>query len=565
MSDRASSRRRRRRIAVSLSLALSAINAGCRGPLDQGPIRIDPERLRRAEEMPIQNLSRTRPESVESAARQVLRDVVSRPPETDRTDITLAEVRAAALRSNLELRVELFNPSISQTTVDQEEAKFEWTFFANANRGRIDAPTPTATQASQSDFTNYNVGLRIPMRTGGQVVVDMPFSDIDNNDPFAFLNPSYNAAGRFSISQPLLRNAGFRANTNSIRVANYQNQIVDAQTKLTAIRILAEADKAYWSLFAARRELEVRQQRYELAVEQLERAKRLVAAGTAAEVEVIRSEAGVADSLSGIIVAETDQKIRQRDLKRLMNREDLPIGGTTAVIPMTEPNPMGLDLDGQLLADQAVANRMEMLELELQLAIDASNLDFERNQALPLFVLDYSYDRSGLGDGYRRAFSQISNQTYEGWQIGLGLEVPLGNEAAKARVSRAILTRVQRLATRDLRRESIRQEVFDVLDRMNQDWQRILAARAQTILNGRTYEAERRQFDLGLRTSTDVLDAAARLADAQSQEVSALADYQRTQVDIAFATGTLLGNGRVEWSPRTAESEQSTIVEEPRP
>jgi len=470
-------------------------------------------------------------------------------------------VRAAALRGNLELRVELFNPSLAQTTVDQEEAKFEWTFFANAARTRSDAPTPTATQPSQADFTNYDLGLRIPTRAGGEIVFDVPFSDLDNNDPFSLLNPSYNAAARFSISQPLLRNGGFRANTNSIRVAHYQSQIVDAQTKLSAIRILAAADKAYWSLFAARRELEVRQQRYELTVEQLERARRQVNAGVAAEVEVIRAEAGVADSLNGIIVAETNLKIRTRDLKRIMNREDLPINGSSAILTSTAPNPVGLDLDADLLAEQAIANRMEMLELELQLAIDAGNLDFERNQALPIFAVEYSYDRSGLGDGYSKAFSQVSDQTFEGWRLGLNAEIPLGNEAAKARVSRAILTRVQRLATRDLRREAIRQEVYDTLDRLQQDWQRILAARAQTILAGRTYDAEKRQFDLGLRTSTDVLDAAARLADAQSLEVAALADYQITQVDIAFATGTLLGNGRVQWDPQTATSAAPTITE----
>jgi len=38
----------------------------------------------------------------------------------------------------------------------------------------------------------------------------------------------------------------------------------------------------------------------------------------------------------------------------------------------------------------------------------------------------------------------------------------------------------------------------------------------------------------------DVQDALTKLSDAQSREVVALADYQIAQVDIAFATGTLL-------------------------
>ena len=111
---------------------------------------------------------------------------------------------------------------------------------------------------------------------------------------------------------------------------------------------------------------------------------------------------------------------------------------------------------------------------------------------------------------------------------------------------RAILERNQRLSTRDLRRLAIQQEVYDAVDQLNQNWQRILAARNEAILAGRTYKAELRQFELGVRTSTDVLDVADRLAQAQSREVEALADYEISRVDIAFATGTLLGHGRVQ-------------------
>jgi hypothetical protein len=115
-------------------------------------------------------------------------------------------------------------------------------------------------------------------------------------------------------------------------------------------------------------------------------------------------------------------------------------------------------------------------------------------------------------------------------------------------VQSAILTRLQRLATRDQRRLSIRQEVLNAMDNLENAWRRILAARLETALAGRTYEAEKRQFDVGLRTSIDVLDAAARLGDAQSREVRALATWQISLVDLAFATGTQLGQARIDWS-----------------
>ncbi len=59
-------------------------------------------------------------------------------------------------------------------------------------------------------------------------------------------------------------------------------------------------------------------------------------------------------------------------------------------------------------------------------------------------------------------------------------------------------------------------------------------------------------------TSTDVLDAATRLAEAQLAEIQAVVDYQIAQVDLAAATGTLLGAAKVTWEP-------SRPVEQPAP
>ena len=95
----------------------------------------------------------------------------------------------------------------------------------------------------------------------------------------------------------------------------------------------------------------------------------------------------------------------------------------------------------------------------------------------------------------------------------------------------------------------IEQEVFNSVDQIETNWQRILANQQRTLLAGRNLQAEQRQFELGLRTSTDVLEAQARLANAQLAEIQSLVDYEISQTDLAFATGTLLGAAHVQWAP----------------
>ena len=113
----------------------------------------------------------------------------------------------------------------------------------------------------------------------------------------------------------------------------------------------------------------------------------------------------------------------------------------------------------------------------------------------------------------------------------------------------SLARRLQQLATKQQRTVLIQQEVLNAVDSLDLTWQRILAAQKRVLLNARLVDAETRQFDLGLRTSTEVLDAQTKLADARSSEISALTEYQIAQVDIAFATGNVLGATKVAWAP----------------
>jgi len=64
----------------------------------------------------------------------------------------------------------------------------------------------------------------------------------------------------------------------------------------------------------------VREQQYALAQAQLEQTRRLVDAGQRAQVEIVRAEAGVAQQLEAIIVAENSLRDRERELKRVSGK-----------------------------------------------------------------------------------------------------------------------------------------------------------------------------------------------------------------------------------------------------
>ncbi len=472
------------------------------------------------------------------------------PPE--KLELSLEQCRAWALANNLDLKVQLVSPTIAAERVSQEQAKFESVFFSNLAFSKLDTPVVSyldVISGSKVDYFRTDLGVQVPLQTGGTVTFDLAGSRVKTDAEFATFNPYYESDLSLSISQPLLRNAGRWVNTYSIRVAEYERQETLARTKLEVIRVIAALDRVYWRLYAARRELQVRQRQYELAEAQLAQARRFVESGQRPPVEIIRAEAGAAQQLEAIIVAENNLRDRQRELKRVLNRAELQMQTSTVLVPLTEPDPVRYQLEPQALVPKAIQNRMEMLELELQIAQDAGTVDYMRSQALPLVTLDYRYNINGLGATNDDSFDLLFNKKFEDHRLGLQLVVPLGNSAAESRLRQAFYQRIQRLASRDSRAALIELEVLNAIDQVEANWQRILASRQRAILDGRLFEAEKRQFEIGLRTSTDVLQAQTSFADAQSAEIRALAEYQIALVDVAYATGMLLGAAKVQWEP----------------
>ncbi len=540
--------------AMAVGVCLFLV-AGCMNPLapmqsDYGRV-VEPERTREVVSLPIGDYAAPEIQSEDDQA--FVDEAPDRFAGLEQVEISLDDARASALARNLDLQVSLVDPTIADASLSEAEAAFEALFFLNVNQAQTDTPTASTLTSAQQEFTSIEPGVTIPLRTGGSVEVSAPFTRVESNNEFSTLNPAFTSDLELTLSQPLLRNAGRFSSTNAIRIASYNRQISEAQTKLSVINELAAVDRAYWRLYQSRQELDVRQRQYELAMVQLRRAEREVRAGDVAEIEITRAQAGVADRLEDIINSENQVLLRQRELKRRMNMQGLDVDSPQLIIPDTPPNPVRYDLDAADLAMRAVDQRMEMLELELRLLTDAATIRDAENTLKPLLDATLTYTVNGLGSSEGDSLDTLAENQFEDWSIGLRGELPLGNVAARSSLRRAVLTRLQRMSSQAGRDQTIRQEVFDAVDAIQAGWQRVLAARQSVALNLRTLEAEQRQFGVGDSTSTDVLDAAARLADAQSAEINAIVDYQISQIDLAAATGSLLGAARVRWEPRDPE------------
>ncbi|MBS0262500.1 MAG: TolC family protein [Planctomycetes bacterium] len=481
-----------------------------------------------------------------------------------RQAMTLEDVRVAALLGNLDLQVVKYNPPIQEQAVRQEAWKFESTFQGLVQRSGLSPPPSLPLDPSQAALPGYpslaslygappplateyfNPGLNIPFTTGGTLILSEAISKRNYN--IGGPSPSfYDLAPTLTLTQPLLRGAGVYVNTAPIKFAQLQLGRVDALTKLTAIQVLAATEEAYWNLYGSQKFLEIALQQVDLATEQLEIAKRLYRDGVVTKADVLRSESGLLLRKQNVVTARLQVKLANRQLKQIIQAPDAQVDTTLEIEPISIPNLIGLTLDRDGLGDKAISNRLELVDLALQLDQNRLTANVARNQILP--KVDFVFQGQLLGLG--TSFSQTSSQAWDGsgnsFFTGLTFSQGLAmNQTARANYTQACLTLARTAAQQQQTRIAILKETNDAVDRFEQNWQGIRVAQASVAATTATFTAEQRLFTLGQRTSDLVLIAAANLATAQQQLVQAVVNYQVSRVGIAFATGTVLGYASLE-------------------
>ena len=457
--------------------------------------------------------------------------------------VDLAEVRASVLENNLGIKVVRIDPAIANERVLKERAKFEWTFGIIADGGRdVNFEPPV-----QEELWNANLrpNLNIPLANGGQLDVDwrlLYFNDqlnsLVNQD-----NDAYQSVPRVSLTQPLLRGGGQLVNESSILVAEFGQRRVEVQTRMMVQQLLVEAERSYWRAYGASRAFDIALESYRRAVEQVGVAERLAAARMAAATEVTKAKYLAVSQIDDVIAASEQLRSRSRQLKQSMNRQDLPMDDSVVMSFTSSPELVQYRFVPQTVLDVALRRRTEMLEAELAIAESTLGIQVAQNGLLPRLDAFGTVSPVGFGTTVGDAITGSGSgaSTEVAFNSGLRLQVPLGNEAAKADLRAALYRRLRELASGQDRRLSIAREVHDAVSRTKTGWQAVLATRQAVDLASRAYDGVRILYEKRAATITDLTQSLVQLADAQRSEATAVVSYQLVLLDLADATGMVPG------------------------
>jgi outer membrane protein TolC len=206
-----------------------------------------------------------------------------------------------------------------------------------------------------------------------------------------------------------------------------------------------------------------------------------------------------------------------------------------------------------------------MRQAEYELQNREIEVDYTRNQKLPLFDITATYTQNGTGGtqtirsggiggqvqsvipgGIGNALDQLFSYDYGGYSVGFSFVLPLSNRAADADYSRALNEQELSNAQRTSTAQQIALEVRNALTQVEMNRARIETAQTSRQLAAQRLEAEQTKFNLGTSTLRFVLEEQRNVAQAETNEVAATVNFTKSMVDLDRAMGMTLTRSNVE-------------------
>ena len=484
-------------------------------------------------------------------------------------ELSLRSYLELVMANNTEVAIQRLSLETAKNAI--QRAMGEWDPVATASFNNRRSRTPAndilagaATVSSLNQPANFGYEQVLP--SGTRYTVGFTASKTATNSGFQNFNPALNAGLSVGFAQPLLRDRGSYVNRIPLMVARSRLRGTEYNMRDQVLRLLTDAETAYWNLLQARENLKVREAALGLAKVALDRTNKELELGAVSPLEVFQPQQAYATA--DIEVSQARYTVQQQEdaLRRQMGADldpdvrKLPIVLTETVDP---PADNGV-IDSEQQVELALRTRPDLRAALQNLDVDDLNIKSAKNDMKPELSLVGGYTSqgrggiyyprqepfSGIGDqpalvapipgGFGDALDQLFGFGYPVYSFGVQLRLPIRNRRASADLADAMIQkRRDTLQIRNVEQQT-RMEVLQAVSQVEASKASVkLAAIAQDFAQKR-YDAEQKKYDLGTSQIFFVLQAQQDLVNAQATLVRESVNYRRNQLTLLRRTGQLL-------------------------
>lgn len=509
--------------------------------------------------------------------------------------LTLPEAIEMALRENLDIEIEKTNRADAVQAFKGAHGYLDTTLQWSPSILSAKIPTGSILMGTDGVLSehvhaeNFSVRQALPWGGGG-LGVDFESSRQSTTNPFESLNPYFNTRLLLSYTQPLLRNRAIDPYRAGLKIRRKRLDLSETDFALRNIDVVTRVELAYWGLVAARQAVDVLSDNVEWARRQLEMTKRMVAAGTQAQVEISAAEAELErrldtyySGIGSVTEAENALKILLTSSREnaLWDEEILPVDIETLEPPEARSLPDAVN--------SALKQRPEMNMIATQRQVAAIQTKLSADQVKPQLNLVAAYANTGLAGtvaatdpltelfgamtnqinelsipaglpplvfsfgalppslsgGYGRSLSNLFSGNYPTVQVGLTLDLTPRNRAAHASLAESTILE-RRLKLEQTRLElGVEAQVRNTMQALATARQRIVASEASMRAAKEKLDSETRMYQSGESTNFLVLTRQNEYADSRRRDVEARLDANKAISRLRQALGSTLEAYRI--------------------
>jgi outer membrane protein len=413
---------------------------------------------------------------------------------------------------------------------------------ADANRLASRESKPQAVAALLPQFDASGSYTKDEQEVGQTTLINS--DPQDENSPLVPATISRDANGHTRAYDLTLRQTLFRWDQwAALRRADSQVAQAEADYQAAQQDLILRTSQRYFDVLAAQDTVDAAQATLEAFSRQLEQADKRFEVGLIAITDVQEARAAHDQAAASVIQAKRSLATAQELLRELTGESFDTLAGPIDDLPLEAPAPA----DEEQWVTQALDQNLRVVSARLATDIAKQDVSVARAGHLPSIDIvasrqDQDFDGTQVG---RNAVGETTprspaDQTQKNDSIGVQVTFPIySGGATSSRVrQRVYLHRAARERLERTNRETeraARDAYLGVLSEMSR-----VRASKQALESSRTaLQATEAGFEVGTRTTVDVLQSRRQLFDAQTTYSRSRYDYILNVLQLQLATGTL--------------------------
>ncbi len=268
--------------------------------------------------------------------------------------------------------------------------------------------------------------------------------------------------------------------------------------------------------------------------------QRRVDVGLMTPIDVSQAQVEVSSDEDDLLTAQNLLTTRVADLKKLVYRGVEQDDGRT--FAAAGPVDLGVPiLDRESLLADAFQNRVDYATAIQQADIENIRLKYYKNQLLPRIDIVATLGVNGLStDSSASSVSSAFNGQAPEWMFSIQGSIPLGNVAARANLAASQRLREEAIWKLKQVELGINTDVDTAISAIRTNQERVGSARQARKFAEQVVQMQNRRLEEGQASTLDIIDNRRRLYDAQSRELEAVDDLDKSIIQLYLSTGTLL-------------------------